>query len=316
MKQSAVREKEGKVTMIPCNLCGHNNFREVFKHKLLISPLLQCSKCGLVCVDISRSRELIQDRQGQEERNKAYAEQTRLGHEKLFIRLDLEHAERQNRKANFEARVQMINSEWARPTESIRLLEVGCGEGLFLEQARRYGYTVIGVEPNQKSAAFAREVFGLHVLAKTLAEATISQDSIDIGVLLHVIEHLPDPNAVVSKMRKILRKGGLLVIETPNIDSLPFKILRKKWRQFLPIHYYFFSKKTIVVLLEKNGFKVSRIVDIGNRVSVQFFLNRLERLSPKSAYLLNRLARSLKLEEKTFYVNPLDLMFVFARKTD
>jgi len=302
--------------VISCNLCDHNDFRVLLEHKLLIGPLLRCSNCGLVCVDISRSHELIQDSQGQEEREKAYAKETKLAQEKLFFRPDLEYAERLNRKANFEARVLMINGEWNRPTEHARLLEVGCGEGLFLEQARLHGYAVTGVEPNETSAAFAREVLGLHVFAKTLAEATISQDCIDIGVLLHVIEHLPDPNRAVSEMNKILRKGGLLVIETPNIDSFPFQILRKKWRQFIPVHYYFFSKKTIVALLEKNGFKVSRIVDIGNRVSVRFFLNRLERLSPKSAFLLNRLARSLKFEEKTFYMNPLDLMFVFARKTD
>jgi 2-polyprenyl-3-methyl-5-hydroxy-6-metoxy-1,4-benzoquinol methylase len=300
--------------MIACNLCGSSSHVLLFEHELLSGPLVQCIECGLVCVDISRSRELIQDHQAHEERNEAYAREITIAQGKLHVKLDLEHAERNNKRFNFAGRIKLINNEWARPRESIQLLEVGCGEGLFLEEAKRYGYTVIGVEPNERSSNFARKVLGLNVFTQTLAEAEIDPDSIDIVVSLHVIEHLLDPSGTVSEIRKILRKGGLLAIETPNIDSLPYKILGKKWRQLIPVHYYFFSKKTIVALLEKNGFVVSRIVNVGNRVSVQFFLNRLERLSPKPARLLSMLARWLRLEQRMFYLNPLDLMLVFARK--
>jgi 2-polyprenyl-3-methyl-5-hydroxy-6-metoxy-1,4-benzoquinol methylase len=302
--------------MIPCNICGSANSSVLSRHKLLIGPLLKCMECGLVRVDLSRGGDVVQDHQTGEERDKAFAREITIAQEKLHIKAKLESAEQKNRKFNFTGRLNLINREWSRPKENMRLLEVGCGEGFFLEQAKQYGYSVMGIEPNAQSSTRAREVFGLEVLTKTLAEAKIDRDSLDIIVSLHVIEHLLDPAAAVAEMRKILRKGGLLAIETPNIDSLPFKILGKRWRQFIPVHYYFFSKKTIAVLLERNGFVVSRIVDVGDRVSVQFFLNRLERMSPRPARLLSGIARSLRLEKKTFYVNPQDLMLVFARKAD
>jgi len=300
---------------VVCNLCGGSRSGRLFEHALLAGPLLKCPECGLVWVDFSETRDLIQDHQPPEDRDQAYALELTLAQKKLRLKDDLERAERETRKLNFAQRLRLINDEWARPRESARLLEVGCGEGFFLEQARRQGYSVIGVEPNARSSAFARRL-GLEVVTGTLGEAGIGRDSADIMVALHVIEHLLDPSGEVSRMRNILRKDGLLVIETPNIDSLPFRILRKRWRQFIPVHYYFFSKKTIAALLARNGFAVSRIVDVGNRVSVRFFLNRLERVSSGPARLLGSTARALRLEGRTFCLNPLDLMLVFARKSD
>ena len=72
-------------------------------------------------------------------------------------------------------------------------------------------------------------------------------------------------------------RAVLLVIETPNIDSLPFKVLKSRWRQFIPEHYFFFNPKTMSRLMRDQGLDVQRIANIGKYASLSFILNRLSR---------------------------------------
>lgn len=302
--------------MKTCILC-HSKYKVLLNHKSLSGPLVKCVNCDLIWVDIRGDLKLIKDFQSAEERKEAYLKSARIALNKLNIKNEIEISERENRKINFADRVRRIDKIWRKPKEASNLLEIGCGEGLFLDQARNSGYRVSGIEPNEKASRYVRDILGINVTTATLAESGIEHDSIDIVVMLHVMEHLLDPQKEISEIRNILKKNGLLVLEMPNIDSLPYKFLRKKWRQFfIPDHYWFFSKKTISIFLEKQGFKIIQIESIGKRVSFRFFLNRLERSLRIPAIILGRLAKYLRLEEKTVYINPLDIMIVFARKKE
>lgn len=301
--------------MKTCILCN-NNHKILFNHGLLEGPLVECLHCGLIWVDITSELKLIRDHQTADERKDEYSRRNKIASDKLNIKSEIEISERENRKINFADRVRRIDRIWPKPKESSHLLEIGCGEGLFLYQARNSGYKVSGIEPNEKSSMYARDNLGINVITSTLAESGIHHDSIDIVVMLHVIEHLLDPRKEISEIGNILKNDGLLVLELPNINSLPYKFLRKKWRQFIPSHYWFFSKRTISSLLEKQGFEIIQIKSIGKRVSFRFFLNRLERSMRIPALILSRLAKYLRLEEKTLYINPLDIMIVFARKAE
>jgi 2-polyprenyl-3-methyl-5-hydroxy-6-metoxy-1,4-benzoquinol methylase len=272
-------------------------------------------QCGLYWVDTSDEAELVKDFQTKEERTEAYTKINKLALNKLNVRSEIENSEAENKKLNFVDRIKRIDKVWNKPRESTTLLEIGSSEGLFLEQARNFGYKVMGVEPNEKTAMYAREHLGIDVRTATLAEAGIESDSVDIVVMFHVIEHLLDPNFEIAKIRDILKKDGLLVIETPNINSLPFKLLRKKWRQFIPDHYWFFSEKTISSLLEKHGFKILQIKSVGKKVSLQLIFNRLGRWSKFFAGLLSRIIRFLGIGKKSLYINPQDIMIVFAEKS-
>ena len=105
-----------------------------------------------------------------------------------------------------------------------------------------------------------------------------------------------------------MKKGGLLVLETPNIDSLPFKLLKARWRQFIPEHYFFFDPKTIARLLLDQGLRVDRVVTIGKYASVDLILNRLSRYLPWLPQANGSRA--------AFRVNPMDIMLVFGTKID
>lgn len=196
------------------------------------------------------------------------------------------------------------------------LLEIGCGRGEFLEVARAQGYSVHGIEPHLDNAAHAREVLGLDVVPRTLTEASLKEESFEIVVLFHVIEHLHDPSGGIDRVWRLLKPNGLVVIETPNINTIWFRLLGKRWRQFIPEHYFFFSESTIRRLLEAHGFSVLRIKSIGKHVSVRLLVNRLQRMFGTPVAPLSWMTNFLRLGGRILYLNPGDVMIAFAQKNE
>jgi 2-polyprenyl-3-methyl-5-hydroxy-6-metoxy-1,4-benzoquinol methylase len=123
-----------------------------------------------------------------------------------------------------------------------------------------------------------------------------------------VIEHVDSPRSFIAAGVERLKRGGLLVIETPNIDSLPFKLLKSRWRQFIPEHYFFFNPVTISRLLSEHGLRIENVRNIGKYASMELILNRLGRYLPWLPGV-NGFSRF------TFRMNPMDIMLVLATKT-
>jgi 2-polyprenyl-3-methyl-5-hydroxy-6-metoxy-1,4-benzoquinol methylase len=131
-----------------------------------------------------------------------------------------------------------------------RLLDVGCGPGLFLDEARGRGWEVEGVEASPVPASIARERFGLAVHTGVLEEAPLAEESFDVITFFDVLEHLPAPRAVLGRARRLLKRGGLLVAQSPNLASLMANLTAERWRwYFLPQHLHHFTPATLGRLL-------------------------------------------------------------------
>ncbi|GAI63267.1 unnamed protein product [marine sediment metagenome] len=140
---------------------------------------------------------------------------------------------------------------------SKRILDVGCSTGWFLKTAQEHGYEVAGIELSPYAAKKANELLSGGVLAGTLRESEYLPESFDIVHSNQVIEHVPDPVAFVKNQAKCLKKGGLLVIGTPNMDSLAWKRLRDNWTSLQkPDHIVMFSPTSLFYLLEREFFDV------------------------------------------------------------
>jgi SAM-dependent methyltransferase len=206
-----------------------------------------------------------------------------------------------------EHRLGLLNARWRlelirRHKPSGKLLEAGCARGDFLRVAREW-FEVYGVEPNPELAASSSQICPVYT---DIIEHT-PWDSFDVFASFHVIEHTDSPRSFIRAAAERLKTGGLLVIETPNIDSLPYRILKGRWRQFIPEHYFFFSPATMKRLLTDLGFKVDQVMMVGKYASMDLILNRLSRY-------LTWLPQANGLSRLTFRVNPLDIMLVFATK--
>ncbi|QNK00374.1 class I SAM-dependent methyltransferase [Dyella telluris] len=138
-----------------------------------------------------------------------------------------------------------------------KLLDVGCGNGIFLLRAKDAGWDVQGIEPDPMAVAAARRA-GLDVIEGTL-DAYGGDGDFDVVTTSHVIEHVHDPRRFVEQMFALLRPGGRLWIATPNAQSLGHRHFGHAWRGLEPPrHITVLTQRALRELLESTGFRQIR----------------------------------------------------------
>ena len=195
-----------------------------------------------------------------------------------------------------------------------KLLEIGCFLGLFLDRIRADGW-----EPYRTVANYARSQYGLDVIEGVLPQAPLQHGHFDAVLMLHVIEHMPDPAENLREIRRLLKPGGVLVVETPRFNSLAFKLLGRRERsiQNCPGHIFFFTEQTLGQMLSKQGFKVLRVERVGRTLTLDRFCYNLGLVSrwPLLQRSLAGAANALCLEKVRLYVNVRDMQRMYAQAT-
>jgi SAM-dependent methyltransferase len=136
-----------------------------------------------------------------------------------------------------------------------KMLDVGCGAGVSLDHAKRYGWDTYGLEISE-AAVEAAQRRGHTVVLGRLAQASFDPESFDVVRLWHVLEHLPDPREALVTIHRLLRPGGRLWLEVPNMRSAAAWIFRSRWFNLdAPRHLYAFSPGTLLALLRESGFQ-------------------------------------------------------------
>lgn len=147
-----------------------------------------------------------------------------------------------------------------------RVLDVGCGKGLFLAGLRDQGWQAVGVEMSEASGKHARSL-DLEVLSKPLEHCGFSQDTFDVVTLFHSLEHMPNPVQTLRLIHDILRPGGYLVVEVPNAGSWYARAFKGDWFHCdVPRHLFHFSRETLTKAVEFTGFKINKL----STVNVQY----------------------------------------------
>lgn len=158
-------------------------------------------------------------------------------------------------------------------------LEIGSAGGDLLARLRDHGYrNVQGIELSRDGWEISRQK-GLEVFHGTVEEFATDQ-RFDMLFMSHVIEHVLDPVATVGRMAGLLKEGGVLYVETPNVAALDARIWRRHWGLIhYPRHLYLFDRRTLGRLLAGGGLAVERvwseINSCGWALSVQGMLRRL-----------------------------------------
>ncbi|HEY7183197.1 MAG TPA: class I SAM-dependent methyltransferase [Blastocatellia bacterium] len=195
-----------------------------------------------------------------------------------------------------------------------RFLEIGCSTGEMLEAASS-SFTVMGVEADERTSR-AAAMRGLDVFNGSLRDARFPEGHFDVAAMYHVIEHVPSPRRELLELRRIIKPGGWLVLETPNIATVWYRLLGGRWRQFIPDHIFFFSPRTITRLCESGGFEVRELRGVGKAMSLRLFINRLGRYHRPSANLLEAASDRLNLSDLTIRLNLGDVMRLYARRVE
>jgi 2-polyprenyl-3-methyl-5-hydroxy-6-metoxy-1,4-benzoquinol methylase len=146
------------------------------------------------------------------------------------------------------------------PGDSRRLLDVGCATGNLLQVAQEHGWDSYGIEISSWAVERARQK-GLTVYEKPLQECNLESSSFDVVTLYDVVEHFPNPKNELKEIWRILKPGGWLIIETPNIESISVKFLYGPNSDLVQPHAHLvlFSKSTIRRILQTVGFRVTKM---------------------------------------------------------
>ena len=152
-----------------------------------------------------------------------------------------------------------ISKLLGKSTGQIRLLDVGCSSGAFLNTAVKLGFPAEGIEPAPKAAAAAL-ASGLTVRQGFLQDGEYADGQFDAVTLIEVIEHLSQPLELLQEIHRILRPGGILLIGTGNAASWSMAAMGSRW-EYLSIsrhggHISFFSPGSIASLAQRSGFSV------------------------------------------------------------
>jgi SAM-dependent methyltransferase len=144
-----------------------------------------------------------------------------------------------------------------RVVPSGRFLDVGCGKGDMLLQARQF-YDCVGVEPSAKALDYLKEK-GLNLIQGTLETADLEENSFDIVLLDSVIEHVPSPGALLRKAHYVLRSGGIVIVVTPKLNGPSHRLHGAEWNGLRHgYHTFLFTAKTLSQYLRDAGFEVLR----------------------------------------------------------
>ncbi len=151
----------------------------------------------------------------------------------------------------------------ARVTPVGRLLDVGCGDGVFLRLAQSNGWQVDGSEISAWAAEHASRNLGRPVFCGEVWDAGFPAGSFDVVTLWHVLEHTPSPLRVLEEVRRVLKPAGQLVVAVPNVDDrimqVAYRIVKRRKPHLFSVadkelHLYHFSVVSLKRLLDKAGF--------------------------------------------------------------
>lgn len=138
-----------------------------------------------------------------------------------------------------------------------RILDVGCGAGAYLAVWKSLGWTVEGVEPNERAAAVAAERLGATVHVGLVEDLQLEAGRYDLVTMCHSLEHVRSPRTVLRVVHRLLSQKGRLLLMMPNFAAWERSLLGEDWYGLeIPRHLYHFEPRTLINVLEKEGFVV------------------------------------------------------------
>jgi 2-polyprenyl-3-methyl-5-hydroxy-6-metoxy-1,4-benzoquinol methylase len=144
-----------------------------------------------------------------------------------------------------------------------RLLDIGCGIGFFLDEAKKRGWEVYGTEYSERLIGLLREK-GITIHEGQLNSENYQKGFFDVVTSFEVIEHINNPTSELKQIATLLRKGGLVYLTTPNFNSLLRRRLKIQYNVIkYPEHLSYYTPKSLSRLFQLNGFKKMKVETTG-----------------------------------------------------
>ncbi|NQT00075.1 MAG: class I SAM-dependent methyltransferase [Candidatus Omnitrophica bacterium] len=232
----------GKPEYINCNLCAADD-TELVRSAEHPFKVVRCKACGLIYVNPQPHIDAILGSYRADYYSEWIAKQTK------------------SRQRLWKSRLAQLKKY----KHSGSLLDVGCGDGIFLTLARDGGWEVCGTEISEYAWRYSKEKKGLNVFKGELKEANFGSRSFDCVTLWHTLEHTRDPLGTLTEISRILKDDGILIVEVPNVNNYLFRavyrLVKRKPLSLFSLrdkewHLFHFPEKNLKLLLEKANFQV------------------------------------------------------------
>jgi len=166
--------------------------------------------------------------------------------------------EDEERRGYFQRRLDRLEKRLGKDHREARLLEVGCGSGVLLQEALSRGWRAEAIELSVELAAMARKKNPTAtVITGDIQNQEPSGALFDAIISLDVLEHVHTPMTMIENCRELIQPGGLLMLQTPNTRSLRSRIQGPRWNMLVPDqHLNLFSPDALRVLLTTVGFDI------------------------------------------------------------
>jgi len=164
------------------------------------------------------------------------------------------------KKYAISKKINLINKVTSKKSLPIKVLDIGCGTGDFLYACSRKGFKVSGIEPNKNAKKLANDKLPNLIFKNSVFDLDADL-KYDVITMWHVLEHVPNLNQYILKLKSLLKKDGVLIIAVPNFKSYDAKYYKEFWAAYdVPRHLWHFSKKAISDLFGSVDIKVKQIL--------------------------------------------------------
>jgi SAM-dependent methyltransferase len=168
------------------------------------------------------------------------------------------------------------------------LVDIGAGTGLLVAEAAALGLEATGVEPSRSLVEAGRRN-GVQLLQGTWPHPELAGRAFDLIFLVDVIEHVCNPLGLLSGCERALAEEGIVVLVTPDVQSVAARLLGRRWWHFRLAHVGYFSGGSMRILADRAGLQVARMFRAKWFFQVSYLADRVARYLPVGG--LNRLAR-------------------------
>ncbi len=288
-----------------CNLCGANKYETVTETSRTVQTsedtyvfnlrVVCCKKCGLVYLNPRKTSEEL------------------TGYYESVYRapIHLDNLD-EERRSLIQTRTQLLKEHIQERRG--KLLEIGCGEGFFLQKVIREGFDATGIEPSvEYSKVCYRIAPQANIFTKSFEEFE-TKDRFDIICSFFVLEHVIDATTFLNKCHEFLNQDGILYLEIPDVELYPKQLSDMIWHE----HIYHFSRTTIQRFLMKTGFEAIDIYSPGPsyQFGIAVFAKKISEKDTKCrTYLPDSPAHNLAFESLRRHLEVLNY-YRFRLKTE
>ncbi len=192
---------------------------------------------------------------------------------------------RSMKRATFDRQLRLLTFAGPFPDKR-RLLDCGAATGILAERAKEQGWDAFAVEFSGFGADACAKLLGpdhtYHGDAQSAFFAANPENRFEVITMFDFIEHVRDPREVLRWAREHLVPGGVLLLTTPKVGGISWRLMGRHWFHYVPEHLWFLNSQSIRMLLNEAGFENATVSPLGKTITVEYALAHYDRSNSKS----------------------------------